>query len=210
MNLIFFKPRKTTQSPKNNLKRSKPLFQIPQKDEFIRVCRRSFQAIFPISSNRLDSIISYQISNKLVKPDSRGGDRTIENFSSIQNEIILHIGTYNSSPSHYTSNPSNIEYLDPTLSISKMLQQFQEKTNENVSYFYFSNIFRENFNIKIVYLQIDTCSTCANFHVSIYKENNQIKKTQLQALQSDHLKEADFSIHHTETLNLISLLLQWI
>ena len=73
-----------------------------------------------------------------------------------------------------------------------MLQQFQEKTNQNVSYSYFSNFFRENFNLKIGYLQIDTCSTCEHFHVSISKENNLIKKTHLQGLQSDHLKEADF------------------
>lgn len=77
-----------------------------------------------------------------------------------------HIESFPVSESHYLGNP--VYYLKPELNTKLIYELFKQKyKNTKVSYSFYLNFFKENFNLRFGQPQVDSCSKCEKLKVKI-------------------------------------------
>ncbi|KAF0749901.1 Uncharacterized protein FWK35_00022965 [Aphis craccivora] len=136
----------------------------------IRVCKPFFLKTLSISHGPVDKAFeNYNEKTGIhIHTDNRGKKEPVNKKSSETiNSIKNHIEKFPIVESHYCRSNTKRQYLDPTLSISKMhelyIQESIEKGNEPVSLTTYRTIFSENYNLDFFKPKKDQCLSCEKF-----------------------------------------------
>lgn len=131
-----------------------------------QVCLGFLLNCVQITRSRLLTANKSIISNETAK-DNRGNrlnEQTNENDISLAMNFISSFPTYES---HYRVSRSNIKYLSPFLTITRIYREYCLKCNfkrkKPLSEWKFRNIFNTKFNLSFARLKVDTCRKCDMF-----------------------------------------------
>lgn len=176
--------------------------------EFI-VCKVAFCSLFGIGKSVVERLINHIKSYKASPEDLRGKHTNRSNRIStdITFKINAHINSFPKIQSHYSrSDNSNVKYLSPELNISKMYKLYLEKNEPEkfelikrgeknikpiVKYDYFSEHFKNNFNLSFGTPRTDTCQTCDRLKNVIDHETDQELKHQFESEKEIHISKAE-------------------
>jgi len=176
--------------------------------EFI-VCKVAFCSLFGIGKSVVERLISHIKTYKPSPEDlrSKHTNRSNRISTDITFKINAHINSFPKIQSHYSrSDNSNVNYLSPELNISKMYKMYLEKNEPEkfeliqrgeknikpiVKYDYFSEHFKNNFNLSFGTPRTDTCQTCDRLKNLIYHETDQELKLQFELEKEIHISKAE-------------------
>ncbi|XP_025192024.1 LOW QUALITY PROTEIN: uncharacterized protein LOC112592227 [Melanaphis sacchari] len=173
------------------------------------VCKIAFCSLFGIGKSLVDRLIHNIKNNKPSPQDLRG--KHLKRPNKISNDIIFkidaHINSFPKVQSHYSrSDNLNVHYLSPELNISKMYKLYLEKNDPEVfemiqkgetnikpivKYDYFSEYFKNNFNLTFGTPKTDTCQTCDRLKNLIDHETNLEIKRQFEVEKEVHIRKAE-------------------
>ena len=136
------------------------------------------------------TVIDKKIVNSVPHRDGRGKHGKQSKTSTAKIEAIKnHISSFPHVESHYCRKGSTKKYLQPGLSVMKMVELFNEKRAETndppVSYPVYRNVFNRHFNLSFFVPKKDQCDICIGF------KNANPKPEELIRNQEDHLRNKE-------------------
>jgi len=154
------------------------LYNIPNGDQFVRVCAQTFRSIFQIGEKRIKNIANYLKYNNNVRPENRGGKRINQLYEEWRELVKNHISKFRCKPGHYSRiDSNNRRYLSANLSIAKMHRLFTaENPRLELNYKFYYNVFVSQFNLSFGPPRKDICSFCVKQRSIIRIETDEEKK----------------------------------
>lgn len=142
-----------------------------QKNENkIRVCKRFYLGVLDISQIRISYFYTHKRKGITSTPSQyQRGCSTEKKIKEENRQLIRdHINMFPRTPSHYCRSSSSKEYLERTLSLSKMYDLYVNWCGEkNVipeKKWLYSNIFNYEFNLGFFIPKKDLCEVCTEYH----------------------------------------------
>nr|CAH7767349.1 unnamed protein product [Callosobruchus chinensis] len=140
-----------------------------KNDEKIRVCKAFYLGVLSISQIRISYFYSHKRSGITTTPtQDKRGSKTSTRIKEEKRKVIRdHINMFPRVPSHYCRNSSSREYLERSLSLSKMYDLYIEYCSENnlipeKKWLYY-HIFNNEFNIGFHKPKKDLCDICTEY-----------------------------------------------
>ena len=169
-------PVKRHRTPADQSRRSTTIaYTVKYGDSEFKVCKQAFLSIFGIGEKRSRVALDKVTLGKTTVPDQRGRQPTATKFVGPKADLVReHIRMLPTMSSHYSRAKSKLrQYMDSNLTVKKlydMYVEYMQKENTDVdivSFNYYSNVFRLEFNIGFAPPKVDTCSTCDAFEASL-------------------------------------------
>ncbi|OXA62346.1 hypothetical protein Fcan01_00831 [Folsomia candida] len=137
----------------------------------VPVCVSTFLSTFGITPDRLRTVKEKLASGTVDLADKRGTNTLHERVDPTHTDRILaHINSFPRKLSHYSREAGNPlrEYLDPTLTVSKMFTLFRIQEGEHVNRleWLYRQVFREQ-PLKIGIPRSDTCDLCDKLFIQL-------------------------------------------
>lgn len=189
---VVNKLRKYTEN-QNSQRDKTRIYYIPDATgEEKKVCKSFFQAVFQVSSGRLDRLLKTKPIGAPSPCDKRGKHPPANKTNEAQkNKVRDFIKQFPSYESHYCRPKSNHRrYLAPDLSIGKMYNLYKNESNNSVSYFVFREIFNKEFNLHFHPPISDSCKKCDLFNIKIKSTVDEVIKRQLEIERELHQRKA--------------------
>ena len=150
-------------------------YTVKYGDSEFKVCKQGFLSIFGIGAKRCRVALQKVTLGKTTVPDQRGKKESATKIVGPKADLVReHIAMLPTMTSHYSRAKSSLrKYMDSSLSVKKLYDLYTDyiKTDhpdvEPVSFNYYGNVFRLEFNIGFAPPKVDTCSTCDAFQASI-------------------------------------------
>lgn len=122
----------------------------------IQVCHSAFLSLHGVTKKRVYRICNL-LSRSKVPCDKRGKSKSANSISPQTCEIIKeHIELFPVKISHYSG--KEFMYLDARLNTTIMYKLFKKNhPNIKISYWFYSQYFKQNFNLRFGRPQVDTC-----------------------------------------------------
>ncbi|CAG4955519.1 unnamed protein product [Colias eurytheme] len=158
-----------------------------------KVCKEFFKKIFQVSDGRITRLLKNKLSVSTPPQDQRGrhipknktSDDQVQNVKS----FIEKFPTYES---HYTLHKSSARlFLPPELNITKMYSLYCEQSATPLSYYMFTKIFNENFNLSFHPPISDSCKRFDMLNIKMQACDNEEEKSHLETQRKLHLLKAD-------------------
>ena len=127
-----------------------------------RVCRKHFMQVFDINQSHIETALKNRRKSGLVKnkPAQTPANKTPD---AVVKLVKDHIDSYPRVCSHYCRRDSQMEYLDPSLSVRKMHDMFVKKHGAAVSEYVYRETFNTEYNISFNNPAKDKCTKCKFF-----------------------------------------------
>lgn len=173
-------------------------YQVTYNNVTTKVCFSGFMAMHGISKRRIDNALRKMTHTSVPVPDQRGRHTPANKIVGERAEHVReHIRLLPAMTSHYSrAKAPNRLYLDSTLTIRKLYDMYlswmaQTYPQESrVTFHYYSDVFRKDFNISFAPPKVDTCTTCDTINMTITNATTDGEKLAQQAKLDEHLKEA--------------------
>ncbi|KAK8375197.1 hypothetical protein O3P69_015668 [Scylla paramamosain] len=173
-------------------------YQVTYNNVTTKVCFSGFMAMHGISKRRIDNALRKMTHTSVPVPDQRGRHTPANKIVGERAEHVKeHIRLLPAMTSHYSrAKAPNRLYLDSTLTIRKLYDMYlswmaQTYPQESrVTFHYYSDVFRKDFNISFAPPKVDTCTTCDTINMTITNATTDGEKLAQQAKLDEHLKEA--------------------
>lgn len=156
----------------------------------VKVCKSYFLKTFSVSDGRLTRCLSKQNPTEDKRGHHPPSNKTPE--ADITN-VKKHIESFPTYISHYCRQQTMKKYLPPPLTLPKMYDLYvtkycpQNNINKAVSYFVYTKVFKEQFNLSFKTKQKDTCRKCDSMKIKIDSAASPEEKLKLSA---------DLELHH--------------
>ncbi|KAK8379152.1 hypothetical protein O3P69_019176 [Scylla paramamosain] len=151
-------------------------YQVTYNNVTTKVCFSGFMAMHGISKRRIDNALRKMTHTSVPVPDQRGRHTPCQQDCGRESRACF--------------------YLDSTLTIRKLYDMYlswmaQTYPQESrVTFHYYSDVFRKDFNISFAPPKVDTCTTCDTINMTITNATTDGEKLAQQAKLDEHLKEA--------------------
>ena len=147
--------RRRTLFPEESRRSTSVAYVLKYQESEFKVCKRGFMSIFGIGEKRCRVAMLKVTLGKTTVPDQRGRQATATKFEGPKAELVRdHINMLPTMTSHYSRAKSKLrKYLDSNLTVRKLYDlyvdhmQTEHPDVETVSFNYYSNVFRLEFNI---------------------------------------------------------------
>lgn len=162
-----------------------------------KVCQKAFISLFGITQKRLRRLQSIILKGG-IPHDMRGiGNKNRAFPEQILKEIHDHISLFPVQESHYASR--DYRFLDSNLNVKIMYNLFKKSyPTSKVSYKYYNEYFKKNFDLSFGRPQVDTCITCEELLVKIKSPSiNESAK---------RIASAEFIIHRRRAKKFFSMM----
>lgn len=139
-----------------------------KNDKKIRVCKAFYLGVLSISQIRISYFYTHKRTGITTTPiQDKRGSRTSTRILDEKRQVIRdHINMFPRIPSHYCRSSSSREYLERSLSLSKMYDLYIEYCTENnltpAKKWLYNHIFNE-FNIGFHKPKKDLCEVCSEY-----------------------------------------------
>ena len=155
------------------------------------VCRDFFCQTLRISMKRVNTALEKHRSGLsfLDQRKNNGGHNKITDRQT--QDVMEHIGKFPKYVSHYNRNNTNLKYLPPDLTVSKMYDLYKKEYDNIVSFSKYKDIFLRNFNLRRKRIKKDTCNICDKLNAEIQSTNNEVGREQLKADHRIHVDKAE-------------------
>ena len=196
---------------------------LPSENGRVRVCQKFFCSTLDVKERAMRKYLTSRNNQNVTigaLPDQRGRHQSKNKTPDWKNELIKqHISMYPCVESHYCRSSSNRQYLDSTLSIQKMYDQFREfwktkqsyhnletsdpeenspATDEDIpSVTVYRKVFCTEFNLSFYKPKKDQCNECETFKNRTADEKEQQKEAhekhieQKQVAQDEKKKDRE-------------------
>lgn len=140
-----------------------------KNDEKIRVCKAFYLGVLSISQIRISYFYTHKRKGitKTPSKDHRGTTTSLRIKDKKRQEIRDHIEMFPRVPSHYCRSSSSREYLERSLSLSKMYDLYLEYCRENnltsEKKWLYCQVFNEEYNIGFHKPKKDLCDICSEY-----------------------------------------------
>lgn len=169
-------------------------YYINERNENIVVCKTMFLNTLNISRQMIETAIKKIKSGDSNSIDKRGQSkvkpRAIEEEKTTS--VIEHINMFARVESHYIRKDSSREYLEESLSLSKMyimyLNWMKEIDKPAATKHHYCDIFNSQFNIGVFKPKKDLCDKCEG-----YKNSKGLEKEKLEEDYKIHIKNKEAS-----------------
>ena len=135
----------------------------------VRVCKEFYLQTLDISQRRIEWLYKKKVDKQDFFSDQRGNHVKKQIPDPATEYIKRHINSFPRIPSHYCRQHSNKEYLESTLSLTKMYSVYVEKCEtehihaERICTY--RRVFNENFNIEFQKPKKDRCDICEEYKI---------------------------------------------
>ncbi|KAJ8940472.1 hypothetical protein NQ314_010719 [Rhamnusium bicolor] len=166
------KPRTNSREPKGMSR----YYFFKKDEEEIRVCKSFFLKTLCISHGPVDRAFKGRNEHGSFKsPDRRGRKEPANKTPGVDiQEVKNHIESFPVMESHYCRETNQRQYLDPTLSITKMynlyVQECENNNKNKVSEAIYRKIFCTDYNLAFFKPKKDQCSTCEKYKNKLISE----------------------------------------
>lgn len=166
-------------------------YHIMSKEAKKRVCKSFFMSTLDIGKKVIDFAIRKQQEGGTILPDQRGRHQTSTKIPEDQAQFVHdHIRSFPTMLSHYCRKDTSKQYLDSTLSVSRMYNLYEEKCREsNISpvklHFYRQQF--KMYNLSFHKKTKDQCAKCAKF------QNTENPNTDDEAEYNKHMNNKSIS-----------------
>ena len=134
-----------------------------ESDGFVQVCQKFFLSTIGYKKDHVISWVFDTLEGKVV-PDKRGSHDPMHKMSKeTALAIVNHIESYHPAISHYRREHAPLRrYLPTNLSVQVLLNDFNEKAENHVSYSGYWRIFRKQ-NVSFTKLGEEECEACESY-----------------------------------------------
>lgn len=138
-------------------------------DKKIRVCKAFYLGVLSISQIRISYFYTHKRAGITTTPrrDLRGSTTSLRIKDKKRQEIRDHIDMFPRVPAHYCRSSSSKEYLERSLSLSKMYDLYIEYCRENKltpeKKWLYCHVFNEEYNIGFHKPKKDLCEICSEY-----------------------------------------------
>ncbi|KAI4455584.1 dna-directed rna polymerases i ii and iii subunit rpabc2 [Holotrichia oblita] len=190
-------------------KTSSRKYHLKRNSDCIQVCKAFFLGTLCISHGPVDNAIAGVNNNGLFNAVDKRGRNTPSNKTPDQDiqRIKNHIESFPTMESHYCRKNTKRQYLDPSLSITKLydlyVQQCVQSGIAPVSQITYRRIFCKNYNLSFFKPKKDQCEVCNKFkNKSLSQEDY---KQHLQRRDQANAAKANDKIRANEDTTFISV-----
>lgn len=161
------------------------------EDEVVNVCQTYFTATLGISTTVIRTALQKKNDVGMLESERRGKHGKQKRIDdSIRNQIRDHINLFPRVEAHYVRKDSKRQYLQQSLTLSKMYKLYQDWCAENrfevAKFWLYEDIFYDEFNLGFHVPKKDQCLPCTE-----YKNADENQKQELEERHNEHLENKE-------------------